>query len=85
MEGRITAAVLASTGIRPAEVVILEPGTLPRTSSGKLQRREALRRHLGGELTPPRRVTPALLLGAVARSSLAFRGLRRSGKGPADG
>lgn len=65
-------AVLAATGLRPDEVLVLEPGTLPRTSSGKLRRQEALRRHLAGELTAPERVTPLLLTGALARSAFAF-------------
>ena len=32
-------AVRALTGLDPAEIVLLEPGTLPRTSSGKIRRR----------------------------------------------
>jgi acyl-CoA synthetase (AMP-forming)/AMP-acid ligase II len=43
-------AVLAATGLDAARVAVLEPGTLPRTSSGKLRRGEALRRWLAGEL-----------------------------------
>ncbi len=43
-------AVLESTGLVPDEVVVLSPGSLPRTSSGKLRRQETLRRHLEGEL-----------------------------------
>jgi acyl-CoA synthetase (AMP-forming)/AMP-acid ligase II len=43
-------AVLERTGLDPDEVVVLAPGSLPRTSSGKLRRQEALRRHLEGEL-----------------------------------
>ncbi len=65
-------AVLAATGLRPDHVLALEPGTLPRTSSGKLRRQETLRRHLAGELNPPERVTPLLLTGALARSAFAF-------------
>ncbi len=65
-------AVLAATGLCPDRVVALPPGTLPRTSSGKLRRQEALRKHLAGELTPPDRVTPLLLTGAFARSALAY-------------
>jgi hypothetical protein len=42
--------VLERTGLDPDEVVVLAPGSLPRTSSGKLRRQEALRRHLEGEL-----------------------------------
>lgn len=69
-------AVLAATGLCPAAVVVLAPGTLPRTSSGKLRRQEALRLHLAGELHPPRKVTTSLLAGAVARSALAYLNLR---------
>lgn len=48
-----TEAVLAAVGLRLDEVVVLPPGTLPRTSSGKLRRRETLERHLAGEPSPP--------------------------------
>lgn len=65
-------AVLAATGLKPDEVVVLEPGTLPRTSSGKLRRQATLERHLAGELLPPERVTPLLLTGALAGSALAY-------------
>jgi acyl-CoA synthetase (AMP-forming)/AMP-acid ligase II len=41
-------AVLGATGLAVDRVVTLAPGTLPRTSSGKLRRGEALRRYLGG-------------------------------------
>jgi fatty-acyl-CoA synthase len=43
-------AVLAAVGVLPGHVVVLPPGTLPTTSSGKLRRREALARFLAGEL-----------------------------------
>ncbi len=65
-------AVLAATSLKPDQVLALEPGTLPRTSSGKLRRQETLRRHLAGELAPPERVTPLLLTGALAGSALAY-------------
>jgi acyl-CoA synthetase (AMP-forming)/AMP-acid ligase II len=65
-------AVLAATGLEPDGVIVLAPGTLPRTSSGKLRRRETLRRHLAGELIPPDPVNPVRLAGALARSQLAF-------------
>jgi acyl-CoA synthetase (AMP-forming)/AMP-acid ligase II len=65
-------AVLERTGIRPHTVVMLEPGTLPRTSSGKLRRGEALRLYLARELTPPRKAGPAQLSAELARSALAF-------------
>ena len=64
-------AIQAATGLRPDLVLILEPGTLPRTSSGKLRRGLALRRWLDGTLTPPESVTMLRLAGAMARSTLA--------------
>jgi fatty-acyl-CoA synthase len=69
-------AVLRRTGVRPHTVAVLAPGTLPRTTSGKLRRAEALRRFLAGELEPPREVTPLRVAGAMTRSTLAFAKLR---------
>jgi acyl-CoA synthetase (AMP-forming)/AMP-acid ligase II len=69
---RVRRAVLERTGIRPHTVRLLEPGTLPRTSSGKMRRSEALRRFLAGELTPPRAAGPVRLAAEAARSALAF-------------
>ena len=65
-------AVLGATGLDVDEVVVLEPGTLPRTSSGKLRRREALHLWLAGELAPPEPVTALRLAGTMARSGLAY-------------
>ncbi len=70
-------AVLSVTGLKVDRVHVLEPGTLARTSSGKLRRGETLKRHLAEELEPPRRVTPLLVGGALARSAVAYAGLRR--------
>ena len=69
-------AVLAHSGLDPSLVVLLEPGTLPRTSSGKLRRAEALRQWQAGLLLPPERVTPWLLAGALAKSALGYLGGR---------
>jgi fatty-acyl-CoA synthase len=68
----VTRAILERTGIRPHTVVMLDPGTLPRTSSGKLRRSEALRLYLAGQLTRPRKAGPARLSAELARSALAF-------------
>jgi acyl-CoA synthetase (AMP-forming)/AMP-acid ligase II len=68
--------VLAATGLAAQRVRVLEPGTLPRTSSGKLRRQETLRRHLNATLLPPAAVTPLRLAGAVTRSTLAYARLR---------
>ena len=64
-------AVLEATGLDPGLVVVLAPGTLPRTSSGKIRRGETLRLWLSGSLTPPERVTPWLLAGELAKGTLA--------------
>jgi hypothetical protein len=65
-------------------VELLEPGTLPRTSSGKLRRQEALRLYLAHDLKPPAPVTPLRMAKAVARSGMAYARLRwmRPGKEP---
>ena len=44
----ISAVLSERTGFVPHRVVLLEPGALPRTSSGKLRREEAARRFLRG-------------------------------------
>jgi acyl-CoA synthetase (AMP-forming)/AMP-acid ligase II len=64
--------VLEATGLRVDRVVALAPGALPRTSSGKIRRREALDRHLRGELTAPPRMSWWRLLLALLRSRRAF-------------
>ena len=69
-------AVRAAAGLDPDHVEVLVPGTLPRTSSGKLRRAETLRRWLAGELDPPAAVTPLRVLAAAARSRLAFARMR---------
>jgi acyl-CoA synthetase (AMP-forming)/AMP-acid ligase II len=65
------ASVQEATGLVCDLVLVLAPGTLPRTSSGKIRRREVLRRHLLDELTAPREVTALHLAGLLARSGVA--------------
>ncbi len=72
LSDRVRAAVAERTGIRPHTVQLLAPGTLPRTSSGKLRRSEALRRWTSGNLHPPARVNAVRLMGAMLRSALAL-------------
>ena len=55
-------------------VALVEPGALPRTSSGKLRRQEALTRFRDGTLMPPARVGPLFMAGAWARSALGYLG-----------
>ncbi|HEX4953781.1 MAG TPA: fatty acyl-AMP ligase [Thermoanaerobaculia bacterium] len=72
-------AVLGATGLAVDEVVLVAPGTLPRTSSGKLRRAETLKRHRAGELEPPAAVTALRLAGSFARSGLAWARLKVGG------
>ncbi|HEY3358192.1 MAG TPA: AMP-binding protein [Polyangia bacterium] len=72
LEAGVRRAVRERSGLAPHTVRILAPGTLPRTSSGKLRRQEALRRFTAGALHPPARVGPVRLALAAARSQLGY-------------
>ncbi|HEU4382203.1 MAG TPA: AMP-binding protein [Anaeromyxobacteraceae bacterium] len=72
LEEAIRRVILERTGVRAHLVRILAPGTLPRTSSGKMRRGEALRRFQSGSLSPPRQAGPVALAWAAARSALAL-------------
>jgi acyl-CoA synthetase (AMP-forming)/AMP-acid ligase II len=48
----VAARVIHAVGLPPEEVVLLPPGTLPKTSSGKLQRSLCRARYLEARLTP---------------------------------
>jgi acyl-CoA synthetase (AMP-forming)/AMP-acid ligase II len=76
LEERILERVLQRTGVRAREVHLLAPGTLPRTSSGKLRRAEALRQLQEGSLLAPRAVTFLGMAREAARSMAAFARLR---------
>ena len=75
------ARVRRVTGLEVDRIEVLAPGTLPRTSSGKLRRQEALRRLLAGELEPPRRWTRVRAVGAALRGSLQLARMQRGGGG----
>jgi acyl-CoA synthetase (AMP-forming)/AMP-acid ligase II len=64
--------IAAATALVPGEIFILEPGTLPRTSSGKIRRAEARRRFETGELSPPDSVSGLSLMREMVRSRLAL-------------
>jgi acyl-CoA synthetase (AMP-forming)/AMP-acid ligase II len=65
-------AILAATGLHADDVVIVGSGTLPRTSSGKLRRAEALRQFCNGELRSPDPVNAVRLARAAWRSKRAL-------------
>jgi acyl-CoA synthetase (AMP-forming)/AMP-acid ligase II len=77
LEEAVRIAVSSRTGVRPHTVRILEPGTLPRTSSGKMRRGEALRRFQSGTLLPPRKVNVLSLAREVLAGRLARARARR--------
>lgn len=65
-------------GVPAHHVAVLEPGTLPRTSSGKIRRSEAKTRYLEGTLTPPKTVTKLRMLGELVQSGLSLARARRA-------
>jgi len=69
LEDQCLRAVRAATGVTPDHIIRLKPGTLPRTSSGKIRRGEALQRWRSETLTPPTQVGAVRLVSAVARSA----------------
>ncbi len=64
--------VVEATGLVPDAVEVLAPGTLPRTSSGKIRRDECRRRWAAGSLAPPAPVNPVRIAGAMLASRLAY-------------
>jgi acyl-CoA synthetase (AMP-forming)/AMP-acid ligase II len=84
----VAARVEERTRIRPAHVELLAPGTLPRTSSGKLRRGEARTQWLAGTLSAPKKVTAGRLLmhaahGEIRHASARFA-RRTTAKQPSD-
>ena len=80
LAGAVRVAVSEEIGLNPVDVCLLLPGTLARTSSGKLMRRDARDRYLRGELEGSRAVRPALPLriaGVLAASLGRFLARRR--------
>lgn len=80
LAAEIRQRVIAGIGLAPRWVEVLRPGTLPRTSSGKLRRASAIEAFAAGRLTPPARVNMLHVLREITRSKLAW-GRRRLGLG----
>jgi acyl-CoA synthetase (AMP-forming)/AMP-acid ligase II len=66
----VSSRVWEHTAILAAHVELLAPGTLPRTSSGKMRRREARAQWLAGELTAPKKVSAPRLMLYAAKGQL---------------
>ncbi len=73
----VRSRVRTRLGLSLDRVVILAPGALPRTSSGKIRRREALSRFAAGTLEAPKRVGWLGLARALARSRHSFSRFHR--------
>ena len=64
--------VVSGISLTPYHVQILDPGTLPRTSSGKMRRAGALNMFLTGELLPPEKMGVLKMFKEVGKSQLAW-------------
>ena len=83
MIGEIKSRLLTGLSLSPHHVEILTPGTLPRTSSGKLRRSDALRMFVSRGLEPPKKVGVIEIAKGLGRSQVAWAKFRRRRKGPA--
>jgi len=72
MEEACRSIVLERTGLRVDVIGLIAPGTLPRTSSGKIRRSEAHRLWKQDTLSPPDAVTPWRMAGVLAQSALGY-------------
>ncbi len=52
LKSKVTAAVSKAHSVRVADVVLLEPGALPITTSGKVRRAASAQRYVSGQLSP---------------------------------
>ncbi len=64
--------IVSGISLTPYHVQVLPPGTLPRTSSGKMRRAEALRKFLDGELLPPEKMGALKMFKEIGRSQIAW-------------
>jgi fatty-acyl-CoA synthase len=81
--GAVTASVAEAVQVPPDRVVLVPPGAVPKTSSGKVRRADAKERYLAGSLGRPRRTSlsqKARLGGGalVEAARLLARGARRA-------
>ena len=78
----IRRAVHRDVGTSPDKIVLVERGTVPKTSSGKIQRRLTRRRYVDGDLTPGRApfitLARVAVYGIIERFRMRIRELRRS-------
>ncbi len=68
LQAQIIEAITAAVGIPPDDVVLGIPGAVPKTSSGKIRRREARRLYLEGTINAARRSAARQTAGLFAKS-----------------
>ncbi|HEY5599548.1 MAG TPA: 1-acyl-sn-glycerol-3-phosphate acyltransferase, partial [Candidatus Manganitrophaceae bacterium] len=78
LQGEVMEKVAAAIGVRPEEVLITPPGTVPKTSSGKLRRAACREAYLRDEIVRRRRA-PWLQITALWVAGLSARGRRAVG------
>jgi acyl-CoA synthetase (AMP-forming)/AMP-acid ligase II len=64
--------IVSGISLTPYHVQLLDPGTLPRTSSGKMRRAGALKMFLSGELLPPEKMGVLKMFKELGKSQLAW-------------
>jgi 1-acyl-sn-glycerol-3-phosphate acyltransferase len=69
IERAVSRAVRDAVGTPADRVVLLPPGTIPKTSSGKLRRRESRQRYLAGELVQRKASRFRQIAGLALRSA----------------
>ncbi|NOY70709.1 MAG: fatty acyl-AMP ligase [Deltaproteobacteria bacterium] len=69
---KASAEIAGAFAIRPESVIVMEPGTILRTSSGKLRRGPTLNQYLAGTLAPPKQVTIFRMAAEMMRSRIAL-------------
>ena len=68
LQAQVVEAVTAAVGIPPDEVVLGIPGAVPKTSSGKIRRREARRLFMEGTINDPRKSAARQTAGLFAKT-----------------
>jgi 1-acyl-sn-glycerol-3-phosphate acyltransferase len=71
LEGRVRETITDRVGVPPDHILLAIPGAVPKTSSGKIRRRESRRLYLEGTINDPRksatRQTAGLIAGSLPR------------------
>ncbi|MCD6585001.1 MAG: fatty acyl-AMP ligase [Desulfobacteraceae bacterium] len=70
--------ITESTGLVPESVIVLAPGTIFRTSSGKFRRGETLKQYIAGTLAPPGQVTILRMSAEMIKSKIATARMNRN-------